>query len=269
MNILKMAGANIVASGGNQSLYSVISGLGLTTNLKLCLDAGDSASYDPAVQTDKWLDTSGNGYDFFRGSGTGSDAADPTFNGTAGGLSSAEYWSFDGADYFRYDTTVETWMQNISRNNALWSAVIVYYPVNSASPNQDFIGTRASGAGFVLRQNASEQLIFRSGQTTFYNITLGTVPTAQWVVVGIGLNEATGTNGCDVRINGTTSQVTSTYTEPSTSGELAMNIGAEGTPTNYFLSGARLACLAIWEGTALTSTNLTDIYNGIKGRFGL
>jgi hypothetical protein len=268
MNILKMAGANLAAVNTNESLYDIISGLGLTTNLKLCLDAGDSASYDSGVQTDKWLDTSGNGHDFFRGSGTGSDAADPTFNGTAGGLSSNEYWSFDGADYFSYDTTVETWMQNISRNNAIWSAVIVYYPINGAV-NQDFIGTRASGAGFVLRQSTSQVLTFRSGQSSFSNISLVTVPTAQWVIVGIGLNEATGANGCDVLLNGTTSQVTSTYTQASTSGELAMSIGAEGTPTNYLLSGARLACLAFWEGTALTSTNLTDIYNGIKGRFGL
>ena len=38
--------------------------LGLTNGLKLCLDAGDANSY---TSGEPWLDTSGNGYDFNRG----------------------------------------------------------------------------------------------------------------------------------------------------------------------------------------------------------
>src|SRR5688572_10725967 len=103
----------------NDTLLTILNGLGLTANLKLCLDAGDNLSA-PAAAT-SWLDRSGNGYDFFRGTTSGADATDPTFNGTPGELSAAEYWSFDGGDFFRYDTTNETWMQNLHKNNALLS----------------------------------------------------------------------------------------------------------------------------------------------------
>ena len=43
----------------NVSLIDILTALGLTTNLKLCLDAGDSVSYDGTSQD--WVDRSGAG----------------------------------------------------------------------------------------------------------------------------------------------------------------------------------------------------------------
>jgi hypothetical protein len=270
MNVLKMLAANAPATG-NQTLYQIIDGLGLTTNLKLCLDSGDSASYDPAVQTDKWLDTSGNGFDFFRGTGTGSDAADPTFNGTAGGLSSSEYFSYDGGDFFNYDTTNETWMNNLHKNNAIFSIFsVVYRP--GGNTNNILLTTRANSTtsvGIDLYLFATNVIRLRQGNgTTIQTVNSGGVlPTSSFVSVGFSYNEATPI--LRRNINGTSSSATPSYTSPSASNAGATTcIGALGgsIPSN---NGNYISCIAVWEGTALTAQNLTDLYDGIKGRFGL
>src|SRR5688572_16443964 len=49
---------------GTNNLYQEIQGLGLTTGLQFSLDAGSADSY---TSGQSWLDLSGNGQDFFRG----------------------------------------------------------------------------------------------------------------------------------------------------------------------------------------------------------
>ena len=270
MNILKMAQNS---PQGNKSLYQVISDLGLTTNLKLCLDAGDSASYSPSLQTDKWLDTSGGGFDFFRGSGTGSDTADPTFNGAAGGLSSNEYWSFDGGDRFTYDTTNETWMENLHKNNAIYTVFCVQYIV-SLTTSHFILGTRGStGTGVTfntLRGTTSSPLVFvaNGGSTVLIADSTLDCNNNAWNVVGISVNE--GTASGVFLLNGSTETFNSTYSSPSTgNAATTMCLGSTGGGASNSPNGSRIACLAVWEGTQLTTTNLTNIYNAIKGRFGL
>lgn len=78
-------------AGGGTSLINTLSNLGLLTNLKLCLDAGDLNSYDGSSQT--WKDLSGNGTDFYRGATSGSEASDPTFNPVGNGGTYQDYFS--------------------------------------------------------------------------------------------------------------------------------------------------------------------------------
>jgi len=108
----------------NVTLIDAITTAGLTSGLQLALDAGDTNSYSGSGQS--WLDTSGNGYDFFRGITGGANSDDPTFNGTSGGISINEYWSFDGDDFFIYDSANETWMNNLHKNNAQWSWLFAF-----------------------------------------------------------------------------------------------------------------------------------------------
>jgi len=103
------------------NLEEIIRGLSLDTNLKLCLDAGEGDSY---TSGQSWLDLAGSGYDFFLGQDGSSDSTDPTFNGVANTMTSSEYWSFDGGDYFTYDTTNETWMENLHKAGALLILVL-------------------------------------------------------------------------------------------------------------------------------------------------
>lgn len=274
MNVLKLLGAN--SQAGNQSLYQIISGLGLTTNLKLCLDAGDSASYDPAIQTNKWLDTSGNGFDFFRGSGTGSDTEDPTFNGSAGNLSINEYWSFDGGDYFTYDTTNETWMNNLHKNWVQVSALIIGEFPNTANPQAWFgtngdAGSTRVGARFQINGSEVIQYAINNGSTAAQIVVNGGTlnPIGSTVIVGFNYNESTSIS--NVQCNGVgASETVTAITFPSASNATyTMQIGASGNAQRPLANTAKLYCIAIWEGTALTETNLTDLYNEIKGRFGL
>lgn len=272
MNILKMLTSNAVADAGNQSLYQIISGLGLTSNLKLCLDAGDSASYSPSVQTTKWLDTSGNGYDFYRGNSSAGDPQEPTFNGTAGGLSPSEYWSFDGSDYFTYDATNEVWMNNLHKDGSTFSLVAAFYR-NSGSDLVRLFSTGSNNAAVGCRILISATSILNfiiangSASQTVLQATTA-VSSSGWSVIGLSYDESTG-NWVSV-INGSVNSGTQTFTAPSTSNasmvaRIGVQVGVVGTNT----ANTRQSLQAMWEGIALTDTQLTQIYSGIKGRFGL
>lgn len=261
---------------GNQSLYQIISNLGLTTNLKLCLDAGDSASYNPSVQTAKWLDTSGNGYDFYRGTSTAGDAAEPTFNGAAGGLSSNEYWSFDGSDYFKYDTTNETWMNTLHNNGAVCSMVCVWAP-GSMAVTQNLFGTAyaasfVSGINFaVTSANAVVYFIRNSlagGTTTTVKTSSGHTAGA-WAIECVSIDENGGAGGSSYTINGTSGTYDGNNASANGNTPGGFHIGTGGNAGDSWLSsGSKLACFAMWD-VELTPTQLSDIYNAIKGRFGL
>lgn len=258
-------------AAGNQTFLQIITGLSLTTNLEVVLDAGDSASY---TSGQSWLDRSGNGFDFFLGATSGSEASDPTFNGSAGGLSASEYWSFDGGDRFTYDTTNETWMQNLHKDNAIFSWAIWAYL--GASGQQGLFGTAGGiggtniGVGVYINSSTNYRFRASGGAVAMEMTHSAAIGTAGWHFFGGAVNEATGANGARMVYDGSAEQFTSTYTAPSaSSASQTMGIASTGGTSNALLSGGRMAMAAFWEGTALTSTNLTDIYDATKGRFGL
>lgn len=252
-----------------KNLMSAITDAGLTTNLKLCLDAGVAASYDPGVQTDKWLDLAGAGYDFYRGSGTGSDANDPTFTGSAGALSS--YWLFN-SDYFSYDKTNEAWMETIHKNNAIFTIIAFTYPT---SGGHNIVGDSGALTGFVFSanstlvigvENAGAAVLSKTGDTSIASNT--------WNMTGVSINEATGAGGGFLYTNGAYNQVAgsntfdSTYTSPSaSSASFAMQIASNNG--GLMNNNARVSCLAIWQGTALTKANMDTIWAAMRGRFGI
>lgn len=90
------------------AIIDILTTLGLTTNLKLTLDAGDNSSYSGSGQ--KWLDVSSNGYDFFRGEDA-TTSNDPVF-ATNGGI---ENFNLNGNEWFAYDSANETWMENLHK----------------------------------------------------------------------------------------------------------------------------------------------------------
>jgi hypothetical protein len=254
-------------------MLSAIQRLELTSGLKLCLDASDINSYSGAGQS--WLDTSGNGYDFFRGTTSAAQATDPTFNGVAGGQSSSEYWSFDGGDFFTYDTSNETWMNNLHKNSAIFSIIAWLRPASFSDDHVLFttLGSTATdtGAMIYVGESAFPFLFIANGGS---EVLLESSPTAltsgAWNFVGISLNEATGAAGIQWNANGTAATDTSTYTSPSASNaSITANIGGLSGLGGIFPNGSRLAMLAMWEGVALTAQNLTDFYSLTKSKFGL
>ena len=241
---------------------TVISRLGLSSGLKLCLDAGDSASY---TSGQKWLDTSGNGYDFFLGATSGVTTDDPTFNGAAGGLSPSEFWSFDGGDFFRYDTTNETWMENIHKDNAKYTFVAWLYAVTGS--NNIIIGNNGgaagSGTGFHFGTPSTNNVTMRVanavGTAALLKDSVATVTNAAWNFIAASVDEATATGY--FQCNATQETFSSTYTTPTAgAASFTAEIGARGNGNSMMPSGARGALVAAWEGVTLTQAQINSIY---------
>lgn len=263
--------AGLVPPYGGVDLITALTHLGLSDNLRLCLDAGDSSSYSSGQS---WLDRSGNGYDFFRGATSGATTDDPTFNGSAGAHTSSEYWSFDGGDFFQYDTTNETWMDNLHKDNAVFTLMAWVYPA-SFSANQALFTTHALSSNIGIRWTLATAGVAQIGVG---NGSVGTVSNGQanspgitaatWGCLGLSLNEPTGRQiGFG---NGRTTIGSATYTSPSASsaGSTA-RIGATGNLGNPFLSGSRIAMFMAWEGKALTISEMTAVYQATRNRFGV
>lgn len=252
------------------SLLQSLQSLGLTANLKLCLDAGDSSSYSGAGQP--WLDTSGNGFDFNRGATSGAEGSDPTFNGTAGGLSASEFMSFDGGDYFRYDSANETWMHNLHKDNAALTAFFWAYGAGTDSlcgtngnvnTNIGMFLRAATGTGNIQFQVTNGGAGAALSKTT---AALG-YTASQWNFVGITYDEAAGAG--TINCNGTTEAVSGGYTTPSAANAtFTMELGARGNAQSLFAAGGRMGGLAMFDA-ALSAAQLMSIFNETRGRYGI
>jgi hypothetical protein len=248
------------------TLFQVIHGLGLNANLKLCLDAGDRGSVASGSQT-KWLDVSGNGYDFNRGTTTSSESSDPTFNGTVGAQSSSEFYSFDGGDFFTYDTTLETWMQNIHKNNA--ATTICAWVNNSIIPILSDRGGSGVGAiGFTYwNGNGESTLLVTHSSGNAFSRTWAHGVSASWQFVAASINEAS--NSLVLMSNDAENSGTCTYSSPSSSSASGgMNIGTVDGSVDNAQSGSRVACLAAFD-TPLSLASLRLIRQATRGKFGV
>ena len=260
------------------SFYGDIVRAGLTANLKVCLDAGSADSYSGSGQV--WLDLSGNGYDFNRVADSGIATDDPTFNGSAGGLSSSDYWSVDGGDFFSYDTTVEGWMSNLHHDSALFTIAFWLYSVGSGG-DDDYITTfSGTGRGGITIMNPGATNPYFSAQaagTGIKNISSDTAMNNDaWNFVAISYDEAAGSGGAFHYLNGAYNQHSGSDTfdaaysgSVDTSAATPMGILARSGGTHIIDSGNLIAGLMVWEGVALTKANLDTLWAAQKGRFGL
>jgi hypothetical protein len=259
----------------NTKMIDEITNLGLTSGLKLCLDAGDAASY---TSGQVWLDRSGGGYDFNRGSGSGADGADPTFNGVAGRQSSEEYWSFDGGDYFTYDSANPSWVESLHKDNATFTIIEWIYASGL------ILGGRTGAIGNI---GASIGIAFANSTSVGVGLNLGLVvgnsPTTNaldvdtaslsfnnnsWNMIGISYTESTGV--LTFAANGSYEvQTGKTYSSPSAAAaSQILQIGALGGSGLKNDANQRLAAIAMWD-RALTQAEISGFYDSTKGKFGL
>jgi hypothetical protein len=253
----------------NKDVFEIVTALGETANLQFCLDAGDSTSYDGTSQT--WVDLSGNTQNFFRGTLVSAQASDPTFNGVAGALSTAEYFSYDGGDVNEYDSANETWMNNLHKDNAAFSFMFWFY-ADTLGTNQHLAGTignTASRFGVKVRVTTSGYISLQvfdgdaGGTATVLDqdTSAETTPVTEnaWNFVAVSINEATGTDGLIFNVNGTNVLDDSTYTSPDTSAASArLQIGSSGNAVLPLLATSRLAMVCAWD-RALTGASLTAL----------
>lgn len=255
------------SSGGNGAILAAIQNRGLTTGLKVLIDAGASGSYSGSGQS--WLDLSGNGYDFFLGADGSAAGDDPTFNGSAGGDSVNEYFGYDGGDYFQYDTTVETWMSNMHKDSAIFSYIAGVLLSTATSTIRLFDtanGSSQSGVASVCSTSAGLKhsvLVTDDAAGTEISLVSSVTPNASsWNFLGFSMDEASSTSGV-MKTNGTTETgLTVTYPSPGTAAATAMRIGRNNLGT-FSTANTRIAFLAIWEGVAIGSTALDNLYADI------
>ena len=243
----------------NKTFRQILADLQLEPGLQLCLDAGDAASY---TSGQKWLDRA-NGYDFFLGTTGGAEASDPTFNGVAGNLSENEYFSVDGADFFRYDSTNEAWMDSLHKDNAKLSACGWFY-INTLGVSQGLFGDSNSGFGGIgvsLSLQSSNILRFAQaygGSPTAKLSSVATVPSG-WNFLGVSIDE--GATVGILQINSIQETQTYSYTTPSSSSaSFTFEIGSYGSADSPLASGDRIGAFMMWSGVALTAAQLMSIY---------
>lgn len=259
-------------SYGQTELIHAIRRCGLTSGLQLCLDAGDAASYSSGQS---WLDTSGNGYDFFRGATSGAEASDPTFNGTAGQRASTNYWSFDGGDFFRLALANPSWVNDLHKDNAKFTLMTwIYFPdITSGTPT--IFGTNAatSNPGVIWYFDTAERHLFQVTHGTGAALLIYTSPSiaiGAWHLFAVSIDEAVGANGAFVYVDGVGTNWTSTYTTPSAAAATSTaEIGAAGSAASPLPNTTRLGMFAAWSGVALTQTQLNALYQTTRGRYGV
>lgn len=266
----------VVAQAGSLSLFAAITSAGLTTNLKWCGDASSAASYSAGQ---KWLDLSGNGYDFFLGDDGTVEGDDPIFVGTPGGLSSGEYFTGDATPRgFVYDSANEAWMENLHKDNAIWSGVALVY-LGSAAPggltlfctmdNGNNTGARWEIGGHAA--NKQSALVTKTGNVSVMGAGSKIADTALtqpgWHFIGVSVNEPAGAASGFLYKDGGYDQVgaadtfDATYTAPSAGAASSkMTFGKYGVgDASGFTTNSRIAASAIWEGTAISKANMDSI----------
>jgi hypothetical protein len=259
--------------GGSRkgSMIEAINSLGLQSGLELCLDAGAASSYDGSSQT--WTDLSGNGYSFFRGTTSGSEGSDPTFNGVSGRQSSSEYFSYDGGDVFTISVSNPAWVNNLFKNNAL-GTVVLWSWFNTTADFQNMIGCQGTSGGFwYFSANPTNTFGFLAGDdaanTELSFTSTMTFTEDAWQFLGFAVDEAG--NSHRLHLNGTSEEKTGTMPSPSvTNSNSPLKIGSGGTssPTYPIESGGRVNCVAAWS-RALTATELSDLFGVMRGKFGV
>jgi len=260
----QMCTANLTLAS---SLYNIAYEAGLSTNLKLAMDAVD---FKQISYGQYWFDPL-NPEDFSRGANATASTDDPTLNGSAGVATT--YWSFDGGDFFRYLGANPTWLQNFHKDNAALTIVgIVFNPTGGNAGALPICGTtRTTGTGFFYWGNGGpHQFVAKNGGSDAINKSGGTISENAWHFLAVSLNEATGAGGGFLYKDGAYDQVsgsdtfTSTYSSPSASSSTdTLEIGSNGNAQFLTVNGGRMQGVMIFD-TALSKADLDTLYAAVK-----
>jgi hypothetical protein len=264
---------NPMVGAGSAGWYSSINQQGLGSGLKLCLDAADVASYSGSGQT--WSDQSGLAFDWYRGTGSGADAADPTFVGTAGSQAVGTYFGVNGSQWFSPVSAIPAWLKNIQKANAKFTfAGWIYVPTLTTGS----IFGNGTGViplyGFQVFMNSGGHLEFdctNSGggpSSAIDIVTTATFNTSTWNFFMVSV-DAAATTGF-LQINGTQEAKTTTYSSPSTNDPTYATAIMAGGQNNFPMpNNSRVAALAGWDQLSFTTAQGLALFNATRSRFGV
>ncbi len=263
--------------GAEQNFSQELVNAGLDTGLELVLDAGSFLSYDGSGQT--FTNLVDAGVDAHLGANATPTTDDPTFNGVSGALSSAEYFSFDGGDFFTLKSQ-PAWAGSgtsggLHHDNAKWTALFWLQIAATATAN-GLMGTGGFGSnhhGIDLVVNSAEQLrLWHEDGDNLGSDIVGTsttvLTTGAWHLAGVSVNEGGGAGASFFFEDDTTNTFDGAYLDPKVAAaSFTLAIGRTGD-TIPVANGYRIAGVMIWS-TNLTTANCTVIWNAQRGRFGL
>lgn len=248
----------------------LLTDLNLGANLEFSLDAGDGNSY---TSGQKWLDLSGNNYDFFLGADGTSSTDDPTFNGTSDGLSASEYFSYDGGDFNQNENTNPAWITNAHKDSSAFSLATWVYRVTDVNNEHPLIGTAtgASDVGFLFDYGRGEEgqiaiVVFNGATPALDKRSPMKLKVSAWNFCGVSVDEASGSGF--LYLNGSADSFTSTYLSPSASSATkTLSIGGfQGA--GVVPSGTRFAGAMGWSKN-LTTGDFDNIWSNTRERFGI
>lgn len=263
--------AGIMGAGGGASLPAAV----------FELDAGLSASY-ASGQT--WANivaapADGSGitaYDFLRGNTSGAEATDPTFNGVAGTNSAAEFWSFDGGDYFTLTGSTTAFLSSIHKAAATftWYA---FAQTGSSSCAGGFCGTtNTTDTGFHIEGTGGSGVnltfaVYNAGVSVISKSASSFMATGTKYMLALSYNEAAA-SGFFYKNNGsgrTVSAFTGAYSSPSSSAAShKIQVGARSDNASPFPADTQLWRTGMFN-RPLTAAQLDRIYNLYKFKLGL
>jgi prepilin-type N-terminal cleavage/methylation domain-containing protein len=224
------------------------------SGLVLNLDAGNTASYPGSGTT--WTDLSGNG-------NNGTLVNGPTYSSANGGSI-----VFDGVDDFINISSTSAFNWGLGDwSNDVWFFLPSIYASNNSyttifQTNQFFVGTLRSGLtgipGFFTVGTNNMFTSSSYGSYTYGGFTYN--PAGKWTNLSIVKNGAT--TYCYLNGSLYASKSSDTYTNQSNPGRIGIGLsGAE--PLNGNLSNFKA------YNRALTSTEIQQNFNAMRGRYGL
>jgi hypothetical protein len=265
------------------SLINTLKNLDLTTNLQVCLDAGDLNSWPGSGQV--WKDLSGNGNDFNLGSSSSSDSADPTFNGVAGRKSTADYFSYDGGDRFTLAAaSPPSWQSGMHKAGGKFTILQWAYVGNltGLAPSQTGFGcgdaANSSGptdyiafTNSATTQNALSIAVTNGANAGVVNAKSTLLVTNNaWQMISVAID--VDTRAILFGINETTETVASVGSASPSSADshasLVLGAISGNGDAPVPINGCRIAATAIYT-SALSASNLTSIFNASRDRFGV
>jgi len=194
--------------------------------------------------------------------------------------------SFDGGDYFEYETTIDAWMNTLHKNNAKFSWFIIYYSAGAGNGTTFATASRNATPGifYLADDGLPKQHIYVHGNATheYLGGATGEVTADVWHMLGGSIDEGGG-NVSIWWLNGavdphrtpapTGNTFDASYASPVTDTANNFRIGARNPndpllpQPSYLPNGDRIAAFAFWQGSGLlTIANFNSIRTELLGR---
>jgi hypothetical protein len=255
-----------------------------TTGLLSRIDAGDATCYSTGQTVANLVATPADGfssasYNWVLGLTTSAGSDDPTFNGAAGGMSAAQYFSTDGGDLFSLAGSNTTWLDGLHKAGATGTLAFWVYLTGTTVLFGTADQNNRPGVFFRVTTGGSPELNFAifnaTGSATGANTSTTVPATGTWAFVAVSFAEGV-SNGSFYYVNGGFAQVggsntfTLSYTSPSSSAAFrkAALLDYGAGPVGPAPSGTRLAQAMLWN-RALTKAELDAAFAATRSRYGV